>query len=173
MPGFPLRGNFLFFRLVGVMVRKPEQARARVDAARMSACSASTTPGAIIARLCFRFAIRFGGDGSSLVKKTVFLSLLALSFLSAQEYTRGIGVYPGDPKEDFAPTMVPDTATYRNLAFHRPAYHSSSSDYNQTAQLVTDGIKETTPPRALVVTTSSQPGTPMADRKSTRLNSSH
>ena len=90
------------------------------------------------------------------------LSFMAVAALSAQEFTRGIGVYPGDPKEDFAPTMAPDAATYRNLAFHRPAYHSSSIDYNQTAQLVTDGIKETTPPRALVVTTSSQPGTPAA-----------
>ena len=62
-------------------------------------------------------------------------------------YTRGIGVYPGDPREDFGPTLVPDTSsTYRNLALHRPAYQSSSYDYNLTAQLVTDGIKETHPP---------------------------
>jgi beta-galactosidase/beta-glucuronidase len=97
------------------------------------------------------------------LKTTVLLSLLAISVLSAQEFTRGVGVYPGDPKEDFAPVMVTDTATTsRNLAFHRPAYHSSSVDYNQTAQLVTDGIKDTTLPRAVVVTTSSQPAAPGA-----------
>jgi Glycosyl hydrolase 2 galactose-binding domain-like/Exo-beta-D-glucosaminidase Ig-fold domain/Glycosyl hydrolases family 2/F5/8 type C domain len=63
------------------------------------------------------------------------------------EYTRGIGVYPGDPVEDFAPTVVPDNSnTYRNLALLRPAYHSSSYDYNLTAQLVTDGIKDTRRP---------------------------
>jgi hypothetical protein len=58
------------------------------------------------------------------------------------EYTRGVGVYPGDPREDFGPLLVPDASTYRNLALHRPAYHSSSYDYNLTAQLVTDGIKD-------------------------------
>src|ERR1035437_4063188 len=64
-----------------------------------------------------------------------------------QEYTRGIGVYPGDPKEDFSPVMAVDSATYRNLALHRPAYHSSSYDYNLTAQLVTNGIKSAALPR--------------------------
>ena len=66
-------------------------------------------------------------------------------------YTRGIGVYPGDPREDFAPEIVPaDPAAYRNLALLRPAYHSSSYDYNLTAQLVTDGIKDTRLPRWVV-----------------------
>jgi hypothetical protein len=63
--------------------------------------------------------------------------------LGSQEYTRGVGVYPGDPREDFAPGLVVDRTTYRNLALRRPAYHSSSYDYNLTAQLVTDGIKDT------------------------------
>jgi hypothetical protein len=65
------------------------------------------------------------------------------SSASSAEYTRGVGVYPGDPKEDFGPVMVADSSTYRNLALRRPAYHSSSYDYNLTAQLVTDGIKDT------------------------------
>ncbi len=88
------------------------------------------------------------------MKKIALLSLLAISVLPGQEFTKGLGMYPGNPKEDFAPAMVPDTATYRNLAFRRPAYHSSSSDYNQTAQLVTDGIKESYWPRAVAVSTS-------------------
>ncbi len=60
---------------------------------------------------------------------------------SADLYTRGVGVYPGDPQQDFGPTLEPADSTYRNLALLRPAYHSSSYDYNLTAQLVTDGIK--------------------------------
>jgi hypothetical protein len=66
------------------------------------------------------------------------------SQVSQTAYTRGIGVYPGDPAEDFSPIVVADNSnTYRNLALLRPAYHSSSYDYNLTAQLVTDGIKDT------------------------------
>ncbi len=54
---------------------------------------------------------------------------------------RPIGQYPGNPNEDFAPVVQRSTGNkYRNLALHRPAYHSSSYDYNLTAQLVTDGI---------------------------------
>jgi hypothetical protein len=70
--------------------------------------------------------------------------------------TRGIGVYPGDPREDFAPTFRVDAATYRNLAHLRPAFHSSSYDYNLTAQLVTDGIVETALPRWVVVASGQQ-----------------
>src|SRR5271157_5348821 len=61
---------------------------------------------------------------------------------AAGEYTRGVGVYPGDPREDFGPVLVTDASTYRNLALRRPAYQSSCYDYNLTAQLVTDGIKD-------------------------------
>jgi Glycosyl hydrolase 2 galactose-binding domain-like/Exo-beta-D-glucosaminidase Ig-fold domain/Glycosyl hydrolases family 2/NedA-like, galactose-binding domain len=78
---------------------------------------------------------------------------------SQTAYTRGIGVYPGSPGEDFSPVLVPDNSnTYRNLALLRPAYHSSSYDYNLTAQLVTDGIKDTRLP-AWVETSASFPGT--------------
>ena len=76
--------------------------------------------------------------------------------LQAQDYTRGIGVYPGSPKEEFVPRMRVDPASYRNLALHRPAYHSSSYDYNLTAQLVTDGIKDTRLPRWEAVSSSQQ-----------------
>ena len=89
--------------------------------------------------------------------RSLLFGLTVVSMLYAQEFTRGVGVYPGDPKEFFGPSLDADTTTYRNLAFHRPAYHSSSYDYNLTAQLVTDGIKETTAPPTLLVTTSSQP----------------
>jgi len=75
-----------------------------------------------------------------------------------REYTRGIGIYPGDVKEDFSPEMFIDKSSYRNLAFHRPAYHSSSYDYNLTAQLVTDGVKDLKLPN-WVSTSTSQHGT--------------
>ena len=83
--------------------------------------------------------------------------LLLFSFASsawAQQYTRGIGVYPGDPAQYDGPSLAVDAHTYRNLALHRPAYQSSAYDYNLTAQLVTDGIKETALPRWIVTSTS-------------------
>ena len=73
---------------------------------------------------------------------------------SAQNYTRGIGVYPGDPKEYKGPSLVVDAQTYRNLALHRPAYQSSAYDYNLTAQLIADGIKETSAPQWIETSTS-------------------
>jgi hypothetical protein len=85
---------------------------------------------------------------------TLLLLLSASALLQAQMFTRGIGVYPGNPNEDFAPLMVPDSTTYRNLALRRAAYHSSSYDYNLTATLATDGIKDTTVPRTIAVSTS-------------------
>jgi Exo-beta-D-glucosaminidase Ig-fold domain/Glycosyl hydrolases family 2/F5/8 type C domain len=83
-------------------------------------------------------------------------SLLAIAALDAQPYTRGVGIYPGDPREDFGPVSRIDRTKYRNLALHRPAYHSTSYDYNLTAQLITDGIIETKLPRWIAVATSQQ-----------------
>jgi hypothetical protein len=82
------------------------------------------------------------------------LLFLAVARSTAQEPTRGVGIYPGDPAESFAPRLVPDRTTYRNLALRRPAYHSSSRGYNLTAQLVTDGIPASGPPRWLSSSTS-------------------
>jgi hypothetical protein len=84
--------------------------------------------------------------------------------LQAQEYTRGVGIYPGDPKAYNGATMVLDTQTYRNLALHRPAYASSSYDYNLAAQLVTDGIKDTKQPR-WISTATSEDGTLAKNRR--------
>jgi hypothetical protein len=88
------------------------------------------------------------------MKSILLLSGMACLALNAQQYTRGVGVYPGDPKADFAPALVPDTQTYRNLALHRAAYQSSSYDFNLTAQLATDGIKDTRLPRWVSISTS-------------------
>ena len=89
--------------------------------------------------------------------------------LNGQQYTKGVGVYPGDPKQDFAPVVAPAAApaaqTERNLALRRPAYQSSAYDYNLTAQLVTDGIKETKPPRWFTVTTGDRGLLPKQERE--------
>lgn len=83
----------------------------------------------------------------------------------ANEFTRGVGIYPGDPQEDFSPERVIDSVTYRNLALLRPAYHSSSYDYNLTAQLVTDGIKDTQLPDWVATSTSSRGALPKNERE--------
>src|SRR5580692_2186947 len=87
--------------------------------------------------------------------KCSLLLLVGGLCLHAQNYTLGIGVYPGDPRENFAPSMRVDATTYRNLALHRPVYQSSSYDYNLTAQLLTDGIRERALPQYVVTSTSS------------------
>lgn len=75
------------------------------------------------------------------------------SFERSDYYSRGIGQYPGDPKEDFSPELLPDHSNYRNIALLRPAFHSSSHDYNLTAQLVTDGIITDKQPQYLILST--------------------
>ena len=84
----------------------------------------------------------------------VLLGFVAVAPLPAQDETRGVGVYPGDPQQDFGPLVVPGGPDYRNLALRRAAYHSSSYDDNLTAQLVTDGIRQTRLPRWLATATS-------------------
>jgi len=93
----------------------------------------------------------------SFLVASVLIASAAPAALHAQESTRGVGVYPGDPKAYNGALLAPDTQTYRNLALHRPAYGSSSYDYNLTAQLVTDGVRETRLPR-WVSTASSEGG---------------
>ena len=97
--------------------------------------------------------------------KQILSGLILVVVAGAQPYTRGVGIYPGDPREDFAAKLAPGGEQYRNLALHRPAYQSSAYDYNLTAQLITDGIKETTLPRWVVVSTSAQDVLPKADRE--------
>jgi hypothetical protein len=108
----------------------------------------------------------------------LLISALALIPCCRAQYTRGIGVYPGDPAEYTGPALTTDAATYRNLALHRPAYQSSAYDYNLTAQLVTDGIKSPPPeqwyragtnlnlgPRFVVASTSSAGVLPKHERE--------
>ncbi|HKK42210.1 MAG TPA: discoidin domain-containing protein, partial [Bacteroidales bacterium] len=86
----------------------------------------------------------------------IFLVFLGSCRQNSDYYTRGIGVYPGKPSEDFSPQLVSDNTQYRDLALLRPAYHSSSYDYNLTAQLITDGIITNKQPEYISVTTNSE-----------------
>jgi len=49
---------------------------------------------------------------------TIVLPAILLTCCKPQDkgYTRGIGVYPGNPDEDFSPDLCVDNTTYRNLA---------------------------------------------------------
>ena len=91
------------------------------------------------------------------MKKIIWFIVAAFILFTAgcsknKQFTRGLGIYPGNPEEHFAPEMVVDN-TYRNVAELRAAYHSSSYDYNLTAQLVTDGIISTAEPASIKVST--------------------
>jgi hypothetical protein len=91
------------------------------------------------------------------LKKIICIIILAYIFIlsaGAQDYTRGPGIYPGNPREDFSPSMSIDDTTCRNLALHRPAWHSGSIDYSLTAQLVTDGILDSVIPQRVLTYTS-------------------
>ena len=64
------------------------------------------------------------------------------------KYTSGIGIYPGNPAENYSPFLVPDNSkAYRNIAHLRSAFASSTNDYNLTSQLLTDGIITTSSPQ--------------------------
>lgn len=70
----------------------------------------------------------------------LFMSLASISAAAQSvNFTRGIGVYPGDKQESMAPLSAIDPQ-YKNIALMRAAYHSSAKDRNLTAQLITDGI---------------------------------
>ncbi len=99
------------------------------------------------------------------MRRQLCFGLAAICSAAAQQYTRGIGVYPGDPQQYFGPTLQIDAANYRNLALHRPAWHSSSYDFNLTAQLITDGIKATALPRTVVVSASGRGTLPKIERE--------
>lgn len=107
-----------------------------------------------------------------LAKKSLLLSGLFLGSVMpalAQEKSRGIGVYPGNPIEYFGPRMEKDTE-YRNLALHRAVYQSGAHDLNLTAQLLTDGVVASNQPAFLEVLTNGKP-LPHNERKLTINNS--
>ncbi|HLO59760.1 MAG TPA: discoidin domain-containing protein [Bacteroidales bacterium] len=86
-----------------------------------------------------------------------FCLILAVTILlpgcGSRDKTLGVGIYPGNPHENFAPVLKPDNHNYRNIAKNRPAWHSSAYDYNLTAQLITDGIITEDQPASISMTT--------------------
>ena len=84
---------------------------------------------------------------------SVGLLLAGCGEAPSDKYSRGVGIYPGNPDETFAPELVEDNETYRNVAALKAAWHSSSYDYNLTAQLVTDGVISTEEPGIINVST--------------------
>ncbi|MCI1647892.1 MAG: discoidin domain-containing protein [Bacteroides sp.] len=91
-------------------------------------------------------------------EKTLVLAVFGLLLVGcgstpSDKYSRGVGIYPGNPNETSSPELVVDNSTYRNLAVLKAAYQSSSYDYNLTAQLVTDGIISTHSSSTLNVST--------------------
>src|ERR1700676_1891373 len=103
-------------------------------------------------------ALKFMVDAAKGEAALKYFGLLCFALFSvaapAQQYTRGLGVYPGDPRQYDGPVLAADASSYRNLALHRPAYQSSAYDYNLTAQPVTDGIREHALPERVVTSTS-------------------
>ena len=74
------------------------------------------------------------------INRIIFTVLAAFSFCACGQTASNIGVYPGNPEENFAPTLVPAGSEYRNLALSRAALQSSALDVDQAAQLATDGL---------------------------------
>ena len=89
---------------------------------------------------------------------------------SPKEGTLGIGVYPGNPMENFSPEVKNGGGKYRNIALFRAAKHSSSADYNQTAQLVTDGIIDTVAASPVKIVEYHKKGLPSVDWKDYVMN---
>ena len=91
--------------------------------------------------------------------KLLFTSIATALLLSScccnetGKSNRGIGIYPGNPDEDFSPELHVDKS-YRNIALNRAVYSSSSYDYCLTGQLITDGIVSDVAPEYFSMETS-------------------
>ncbi len=81
-----------------------------------------------------------------MIKHAISIIIMAIATVISgccthQEQSIGApGNYPGNPEENFAPTLVPGGPEYRNIALGRAASQSSATDMDQAAQLVTDGL---------------------------------
>jgi hypothetical protein len=87
---------------------------------------------------------------------TVLINFVINLPVFSQSYNYGTGIYPGNPKENFSPTIKFDDKTYRNIALLKPVYGSSSYDFCLTPQLLTDGIVETQMPGWIVSSSSKE-----------------
>ena len=80
--------------------------------------------------------------------------IVCTSVSIAQKNNLGIGIYPGNPKENFSPSIRYDSKTYKNIALLKPVYSSGSYDFCLTPQLLTDGIIETQMPGWIISSSS-------------------
>jgi hypothetical protein len=46
---------------------------------------------------------------------TSLLILVTIMAFAEPKYTRGVGIYPGNPSEDFAPAKGPSLCTYNGI----------------------------------------------------------
>lgn len=95
----------------------------------------------------------------------VFVTFLAAMGAETKSLNRPPGQYPGNPSENFAPTLKRIDTGRRNLALRRPAYQASAYDYNLTAQLASDGIRDSEMPRWIVTSSSAQGVLPRNQRE--------
>ena len=65
--------------------------------------------------------------------------LAALLVGGCGQSVSNIGLYPGDPEENFAPALVPAGKEYRNLALNRAEFHWINAPVSGRLQLSRDG----------------------------------
>ena len=83
----------------------------------------------------------------------ILAASLTIFACSCKNESPSVNIYPGNPDDNFAPSLVRGSGL-RNLALNRQAFASSSHDLNMTAHLATDGIIEKTLPPYIRVSTS-------------------
>jgi hypothetical protein len=62
--------------------------------------------------------------------KHLLWGLIVVMAAGAQPYTRGVGIYPGDPRENFAATLVSGgqrTVTWRCTGRHTSRAHMTTT----------------------------------------------
>lgn len=104
-----------------------------------------------------------------MIKKQLIFGIAGILLLwscnnNTEEYTRGVGIYPGAEKDNFAPVRESISKEYKNIALHSRAWHSSSYDHSLTAQLVCDGIIETKAPSGWKISDSGRESTPHIEK---------
>ena len=153
--------------ILGAATRKAVLAKPQSPMSPIPAATPSRTRCAPVSRTDGSRAWAAAHGAARFKTLRVLLAALACagSASAARDFTRGVGVYPGDPAAFDGPAFVQDGGAYRNIALHRPATASSNYDYSLTAQLVTDGIIDTRLPRWLVCSTSARGVLPRGERE--------
>jgi beta-galactosidase/beta-glucuronidase len=99
------------------------------------------------------------------MKPLVILAAAVVCLALGAAPSRGADADTGRPGRNSAPATEVPQQVRRNLALHRPVFQSSAYDYNLTAQLVTDGIVDQSPPRWIGVSTADEGALPKHRRE--------